>query len=45
MNDIVSNKIKDLMNELLENYDEEVIAYQVALEVIAILDTSEVEND
>ena len=45
MNDIVSNKIKDLMNELLENYDEEVIAYQVALEVIAILDTRNVTND
>ena len=45
MNDIVSNKIKDLMNELLENYDEEVIAYQVALEVIAILDTRKVTND
>ena len=45
MNDIVSNKIKDLMNELLENYDEEVIAYQVALEVIDILDTREVTND
>ena len=45
MNEIVSNKIKDLMNELLENYDEEVIAYQVALEVIAILDTRSVTND